>query len=126
VSGEGATQTPGMFTPLFGRVKGQIEQTLFDFGKTNENFKLYNVRPAIVDWRHHPEIHPFIPSLPLYRRMGLAPFDMVWKNMMTPTRPMGKVFTELALGKGEPLEGKDVQMEGRLLPNVVLRRLAGI
>jgi hypothetical protein len=115
-----------MFTPIFGRVKGQIEQTLFDFSKANPNFKLYNVRPAIVDWRHHPEIHPFLPKLPAYRRLGLAPFDMLWKNMMTPTRPMGKVFTELALSKGEPLEGKDTQMEGRLAPNVALRRMAGI
>jgi hypothetical protein len=116
-----------MFTPQYGRVKGQAEQALFDFGKTNPSFKIYNVRPAVVDWRHHPEILPFIPvkNLPAYRSVLLGPFS-VWKNMMTPTRPMGKVFTELALSQGEPLEGKDIQMEGRLLPNVAIRRMAGI
>jgi hypothetical protein len=128
VTGEGATQTPGMFTAQYGRVKGQIEQALFEFGRANPNLKLYNVRPGVVDWRNHPEIHPFVPIevLPKYRKVLLAPIAGVWKNMMTPTRPMGKVFTELAMSKGEPLEGNDVQMEGRVLPNTAIRRLAGI
>lgn len=126
VSGEGATQTPGMFTPIFGRVKGQTEQALFDLAKTNPQFKIYNVRPAGVDWRHHPEIHPFIPALPAWKKALLGPLDMVYTNMVTPTKPMGKIFTELALSKGEPLQGKDIQMEGRLVPNVAIRRMAGI
>ncbi|KAJ7097288.1 hypothetical protein B0H15DRAFT_773493 [Mycena belliarum] len=126
VSGEGATQTPGMFTPLFGRVKGQVEQALLDFAKAHTNFKLYNVRPAGVDWRHHPEIHPFLPKLPMWRKTLLGPIDMVYKNMITPTRPMGKIFTELALSKGEPLEGQDIQMDGRLVSNVAIRRMAGL
>ena len=125
VSGEGATQTPSMLTSLYGRVKGQVEQALFDFGKANPNFKPYNVRPGVVDWRDHPEIHAFTPSLPAYRKVLMGPVS-VWKNMMTPTRPMGKVFTELALSQGAPLEGSDVQMGGTLLPNVAIRRLAGI
>ena len=64
VSGEGATQTPGAFTTQYGRVKGQVEQSLFDLGKQNPNFKVYSVRPAAVGWKAHHEIHPFIPSLP--------------------------------------------------------------
>jgi hypothetical protein len=126
VSGEGATQTPGIFTPIFGRVKGQTEQSLYDFGKANPMFKVYNVRPAAVDWRHHHEIHPFIPALPAYRKVLMSPIDMVYKSFMTPTRPMATVFTELAMSKGEPLVGKDLQMDGRLLPNIAIRRLAGL
>ncbi|KAF2644344.1 hypothetical protein P280DRAFT_421183 [Massarina eburnea CBS 473.64] len=124
VSGEGATQTPGMFTPLFGRVKGQVEQSLLDFHKVHPNFKFYNVRPGGVDWRHHPEIHPFIPTQQLYKRMLIGSIGAIYQNMATPTRPMGKVFTELALRKGEPLEGQDLGMEGRLVPNVAIRRMA--
>src|SRR5689334_1949880 len=81
VSGEGATQKPGMFTPIFGRVKGQTEQALFDLGKANPQFKVYNVRPAGVDWRQHSEIHPFIPALPAWKKMLLGPIDLVYKNM---------------------------------------------
>jgi hypothetical protein len=33
VSGGGAAQAPDIFTPLYSRVKGQIEQALFDFSK---------------------------------------------------------------------------------------------
>ncbi len=39
-----------MFTPIFGRIKGQTEATLLEFGKQNPMFKLYNVRPGGVDW----------------------------------------------------------------------------
>lgn len=126
MSGEGATQTPGMFTPIFGRVKGQIETALLNFGKANPGFKIYNVRPAAVDWRHHPEIHPFIPKQAWYKKPLLGPIDLVYKSMMTPTTELGKILTELAMSKGEPLEGKDIGMEGRLVPNVAIRRLTGL
>jgi len=46
-----------------------------------------------------------------------------WK---TPTRPMGKVMTELAMSRGEPLVGSDIGMNGRLVPNVALKRLGRI
>ncbi|KAF2013626.1 hypothetical protein BU24DRAFT_424625 [Aaosphaeria arxii CBS 175.79] len=126
VSGEGATQSPGITTPIFGRVKGQIEQALFDLGKQTPNLNVYNARPGAVDWRHHPEIHKFMPHQALYKKMLLAPIDAVYKSMMTPTRSLGKVLTELAMSQGKPLKGKDLQMEGRLLPNVAIRRLAGL
>lgn len=125
VSGEGATQTPGMFTPIFGKVKGQTEQSLFDLGKQTPNFKVYNVRPAVVDWRAHPEIHPFLPQLPAYRKFGMPVFSL-YKSFHTPTRELGRVLTELAMSEGQPVEGADTGMEGRLLSNVVLRRLAGL
>lgn len=115
-----------MFTTLFARVKGQAEQALFDFHKGTPNFRPYLVRPAGVDWRDHPEIHAFMPNQVWWKKALIGPIDTVYKNMITPTRPMGKILTELAMSKGEPLEGRDIQMEGRLVSNVALRRMAGL
>jgi hypothetical protein len=126
VSGEGATQTPSMFTPIFGRVKGQIETALVDLSKQRTNFHVYNVRPGGVDWSAQPEIHAFIPPQPAWKRSMLAPLNVVWKGMMTPTRPMGRVFTELAMSKGERLEGSGIEMDGTLLRNEAIRRLSGL
>ncbi|KAJ4337657.1 hypothetical protein N0V95_008286 [Ascochyta clinopodiicola] len=126
VSGEGATQSPGMFTPIFGRVKGQTEQALLDFRKQNPNFRAYNVRPGGVDWTSHPEIHPFIPHQPAWKGAMVAPMNLLYKSMMIPTKPMGEVFTKLAMSKGEPLEGTGVGMEGTLLKNVGIRRMSGL
>ncbi|KAF2710371.1 hypothetical protein K504DRAFT_476352 [Pleomassaria siparia CBS 279.74] len=126
VSGEGATQTPGIFTPIYGKVKGEIESTLFDLHKATPNFNVYNVRPCGVDWRHHPEIHRFIPQQAMYKRVLLPVLDTVYKPMMTPTRPLGKILTELAMSKGAPLQGKDISMDGQLVSNLAIRRLAGL
>jgi len=126
VSAEGATQSPGRFTSQYGRVKGQVEKALFDLYKAMPNFKFYAVRPAGVDWRHHPEIHAFMPQQALYKRALIGPIDLVYKNMITPTRPLGKLLTELASSNGEALSGEGVQMEGRLVSNVAIRRMAGL
>lgn len=126
VSGEGATQTPGMFTTLYARVKGQTEEALLKFRKQNPNFRAMSVRPGGVDWTLHPEIHPFIPKQPAWKSAIIHPMNLVYKNMMTPTQPMGKVFTELAMSQGEPLKGSDVELEGTLLTNIGIRRLSGL
>jgi len=49
-----------------------------------------------------------------------------YSNMHSPTRELGKVLTELALSKGEVLEGTGVDGEGRTVSNVGLRRMAGL
>src|SRR5436309_10924162 len=54
VSGEGATTTPGMFTPLFGRVKGDTEAALLDLGKKMPTLKVFSLRPGAVDRSSHP------------------------------------------------------------------------
>lgn len=46
--------------------------------------------------------------------------------MVSPTKDLGRVLCELALGDGKPLEGKGVSGEGRTLNNVGMRRLAGL
>lgn len=126
VSGEGATQTPGMFTPIFGRVKGQTEAELLNFRKQNPNFRALSVRPGGVDWTAHPEIQPFIPAQPAWKAAMMKPMNLVYRSMMTPTKPMGRVFTELAMSKGEPLEGTGVGLESTLLTNIGIRRLSGL
>ncbi|KAH6612761.1 hypothetical protein C7974DRAFT_84914 [Boeremia exigua] len=126
VSGEGATQSPGMFTPIFGRVKGETETALLNFRKQNPNFKSFSVRPGGVDWTSHPEIQPFIPQRPIWLTTLIKPMNLLYKSMMTPTQPMGRVFTELAMSRGEPLEGSGVALEGTLLTNIGIRRLSGL
>lgn len=115
-----------MFTSLFGRVKGQAESALFEFSKQNNMFKVYNVRPGGVDWTKHPEIQPFIPQLPLWRKMLVPPLNVVYKGIMTPTRPMGEVMVRLAMSGGERLEGSGIGMEGTLVNNEALRRMGGL
>lgn len=126
VSGEGATQKPGIFTQLYGRVKGQTEAALFEFRKQNPNFRAISVRPGGVDWTAHPEIKSFIPNQPAWKAAMIRPMNLLYKNMMTPTQPMGRVFTELAMSKGEPLSGTGVELEGTLLTNIGIRRLSGL
>lgn len=89
--------------------------------------KLYNVRPGGVDWTDHPEIHPYMSQQALYKKMMLSVLNTVYKPLMTPTRPMGKIMTELAMSKGQPMaEGSGIGMNGRLVSNAAIRRLAGL
>ena len=89
-------------------------------------FKVLNVRPAGVDEAKHPEIHPFIPKQSIYKKVLLSPVRILLPGSLTPTREMGKIMTELAMSKGEPLDGKDIGMGGRMVPNVAIRRMAGL
>jgi hypothetical protein len=79
-----------------------------------------------VDWTKHTAIHPFIPPQAAWKKAMIAPMNLVYKAMMTPAKEMGGVMTELAMSRGEGLEGKDIGMEGRLVSNVALRRMAGL
>lgn len=89
-------------------------------------FHVYSVRPGGVDWLGQPEIHPFIPKQALYKRVLVPPLSVVYKGLITPTGPMGKIMTELAMSKGEPLQGSGVEMEGTVLTNAGIRRVAGL
>jgi hypothetical protein len=46
--------------------------------------------------------------------------------MISPTKDLARVLTELAMGDGAPLQGKGVDGEGRTIANVGMRRLAGL
>jgi hypothetical protein len=132
VSGEGATTSPGLMTPMFGRIKGRAEAALLalPMDKHYAGLKPYALRPGGVDPKFHPEIHPWIPqAIGLSRRAAdvvLPLLRVTYKGMVSPTRELATVLTSLAMGDGEPLpQGKGV-IDGRTVDNKGMRRLAGI
>ncbi|KAF2652549.1 hypothetical protein K491DRAFT_695507 [Lophiostoma macrostomum CBS 122681] len=125
ISGAGATQTPNMLTSLYGRVKGLAEQALLDLHGKSLNFSVYNLRPGAVDWRSQPAIHSTMPTQPLYKRAVMPVLDSIYSSLLIKTQALGKVSTELALSNGAPLEGEDIEMEGRLVLNAAIKRMAG-
>ncbi|KAL3436013.1 hypothetical protein BDV09DRAFT_166078 [Aspergillus tetrazonus] len=134
VSGEGATQTPGMFTPLFGRVKGQAETALLNLPTKYPSLRPFCVRPAYVDTANDPETLKARlrrPDQQSFKAKSIhAIFGPLMRNVLTksdsPTEHLGKFLTDLAKGDGKPLSGEGVAGGGRIIPNVVFRRVAGI
>jgi len=134
VSGEGATTAPGMMTPYFGGFKGKTESELLALSKSAEysNLRPISLRPGGVDPKEHKEIHEFIPEkgglMKVVEGALLPGLRLLMPKMMSPTRELGKVLTELALGEGKAFPEKDegVSGEGRTLNNVAQRRLAGL
>jgi hypothetical protein len=120
-----------MFTPMFGKVKGEAEKALLELSKTTPSLKPYSLRPAGVDPTHHPEIQPFIPHNTSFMlktaQAALMPaLRAVVTNMVSPTKELGQVLVDLAMSDGKPLQGKGVLGEGRTISNVGMRRLAGL
>jgi len=134
VSSEGATTTPGMLTARFGVIKGRTEAALLALSKdpsTQKFFRPYSLRPAGVDPGNHTEIHEFIPaSSGVIEKWGrpalLGAIRTVYSSMISPTKDLGRVLTELAMSDGEPLVGQGVDGEGRTISNLGMRRLAGL
>jgi hypothetical protein len=85
-----------------------------------------------VDPTFHTEIQEFIPKKtgPAKALEGvlLPVLRGVYAKMVSPTKDLGRVLTELASGDGEKQDDKasGVSGEGRTLNNVAMRRLAGI
>jgi hypothetical protein len=52
--------------------------------------------------------------------------NVVYKSLMTPTKPMGRIMAELAMKRGEKLEGSGIEMDGMLVTNAAFRRMAGL
>lgn len=132
VSGEGATTTPGIFTAHFGLIKGRAEAALLALSKEKgfSNLKPYSLRPGGVDATYHPEIHNWIPEkkgmLKVVDTVLMPAIRVAGKGMISPTKDLARVLTDLASGDGEPLEGRGVDGEGRTISNMGMRRLAGI
>lgn len=132
VSGEGATTTPGRFTPLFGRVKGETEAALLAFHKSHPQFRPYNARAGGVD----PSGHTAVMEAGTWERKGLMlkagdvvllpAIRTLYKSMHSPTPELGNALVKLALGDGKPLSGKGIDGEGRTLGNVALREIVGL
>jgi len=129
VSGEGATTSPGMMTPYFGRIKGQCEADLIALSKTSPSLKPFSLRLGMVDSHNHPEVIAAIStrnepaSIRMMKQVLEVPIRTFWPGMTTPTPEIGKFMVDLALSKGEAFEGLDVEGEGRTLPNKAIRRI---
>ncbi|KKY21165.1 putative nucleoside-diphosphate-sugar epimerase [Phaeomoniella chlamydospora] len=133
VSGNGATWKPGIFTPLFGRVKGQTEKSLLEMGQADGALRFYNVRPGAVDPQNELDVQEAI--FPKFLNTTtkkalwhvLVPIIRVaYQRGMSPTKEMATVMTDLALGDGQPLQGSDIENEGRTVTTIALRRLGGL
>lgn len=134
VSGEGATLTPGRFTPLFGRVKGRAEAELAALRDENPLLRTSSVRAGFVDSAAHDAIKPFLPPMPRMTTLAGAvlgpPIRHLYKSMWSPTQPLGSFLVDMAVGKWS--EGEMVAAGAEkvgtggftIIPNVVLRKLA--
>ncbi|KAH8688288.1 hypothetical protein BGZ61DRAFT_453023 [Ilyonectria robusta] len=108
VSGAGATQTPGRFSPIFARVKGETEKALADLTASTPTLHVDSPRPAFVDAAHHKAIQPYIPDPGAVHNVSMfflgPPIRALMKGMHSPTPMLGDFLTQLAMGK----------MDGRL------------
>ncbi|KAL9609597.1 MAG: hypothetical protein Q9167_005640 [Letrouitia subvulpina] len=111
VSGEGATSSPGIFTPYFGKIKGHAETELSNLSAQQEysSLKVYSLRPGAVDPKQHQEIHEWIPKGKGFKAVVSSPMLAVVRavgpSLVSPTKDLGRVLTELAMGDGERLDG---------------------
>ncbi|GME21846.1 Nucleoside-diphosphate-sugar epimerase [Neofusicoccum parvum] len=125
----GATQTPGRFTPIFGRVKGATETQLLGLPATagHASLRPYAVRPAFVDKAGHAEVvEQQRGRTPLRDYLGLVmgpPVRAFASGFHSPTALLGEFFVRLAVGDGAPLAGDDVLEGGRIVPNKAFRRI---
>ncbi|KAI1267017.1 putative nucleoside-diphosphate-sugar epimerase [Xylariaceae sp. FL1019] len=131
VSGYGATTEPGRFSAIFARVKGETEVALAALRKQNPMMHLMSARPCAVDGNEHAAIKPYLPTPSVHIRVLSSflalPIKYLMPGLHSPTAELGRVLTELAMGK-HPITGpaKDISMIGEfpVLENTALRRLA--
>lgn len=126
--GEGATQAPGYFTPLFGRVKGITETQLLALQSSGyPSLRAYSVRPAFVDKANHAEVIEVqkgrFPMRDYASALFGPPVRAFAKNYVSPTALLGDFFIKLAVGDGAPVKGDDVLEGGRIIPNKAFRRI---
>lgn len=146
VSGEGANPKPGFMTPLFGRVKGQTEMDLIKLMQTEPFSKVLrclSARPGGVDSGADADqkvVHELTHKsdggtggqtrnsigMIVGERLLLPVLRAgIYKGMHSPTSELGRVLVELAAGDGEGVNVKGAEYDGRVLPNIALRRLGG-
>ncbi|PNY26881.1 Uncharacterized protein TCAP_03188 [Tolypocladium capitatum] len=132
VSGEGATQKPGRFSPLFARVKGETEQALADLTAELPTLQADTVRPSFVDALGHAAILPYVPGPGRARAVGVGVTGPIMRSlgwMHSPTEVLGDFLTQMVMGKVDgKLEGKGSLKLGPswVVGNVGLRRVMGL
>lgn len=115
VSGEGATQQPGRFTMLFGRVKGETETLLGEISnELKGKLRVDSARPSFVDAHAHEAIKPYIPDPGAAMRWGATLIRPLTGSVMasqhSPTKFLGNGLVDMAMGK---LDGKWPGLEGK-------------
>lgn len=108
VSGEGANDHPGRFTPLFGRVKGEAERALGEFAAqaqaqqqppADKSFHALAVRPAFVDPSAHAAIQPYLGgAAPLVAPRGARPARPAGGGVVVGADPRGAAQPDGAAG----------------------------
>lgn len=133
VSGEGATLEPGRFSPIFARVKGETEAELARMREENPLFRANTVRPGAIDYTGHDAIKPYIPAQGLLNRALLPAFRVLLSSQTTPTEPLGRFLTDMAIGKwpdASKLAGSGVKPVGSsgfaIVHNIAVRRMMGL
>ncbi|OAA69697.1 NAD(P)-binding domain protein [Cordyceps fumosorosea ARSEF 2679] len=134
VSGEGATQTPGRFSAVFARVKGETESALADLAAGSGGaLRADSVRPAFVDAAGHEAIRPYIPDPGLLYRATAAVLSPVVRAGMqgshSPTPMLGSFLTQMATGRKDGgLEATGAFRLGSswIVPNVAIRKSMGL
>ncbi|KAK4197967.1 hypothetical protein QBC40DRAFT_332238 [Triangularia verruculosa] len=138
ISGQGATFHPGLFTPLFGKTKGETELALAEFRRKNPFFQASTVRLGFVDWiEQDKSVTRYMPTLGAMRTgLGhlLHPvFKVGMKGNLSPTEPLGGFLTGLAMGRWDRelrgVKGGEGQvLEGgfSVVENMFFRRVMGL
>ncbi|KAF2669648.1 putative nucleoside-diphosphate-sugar epimerase [Microthyrium microscopicum] len=129
VSGLGATLTPGRFTPIFGRVKGETELALAELRKKNPSFHAMSMRPGGIDSTGHDAINPYVPKLRLFEGtvitlLGPA-LRVALKSSWSPTPLLGQFLVQMAMGERDDIKGAGVEKVGELpiIENSAFRRV---
>lgn len=103
--------------------------------RANPSFHASSIRPAFVDAAQHDAIKPYLPATGLARNAMLAvvgpPIRSFYKGGWSPTLPLGRFMTEMAMGRweeGMKAGGPAVERVGEfpILGNAAFRRLAGL
>ncbi|KAJ5123115.1 hypothetical protein N7448_009212 [Penicillium atrosanguineum] len=133
VSGEGATQDPGRFSPIFARVKGETEKLLGELSEQNPRIRVDSMRPGFVDFAAHDSIKSYIPQPGISQRILLSiagpPVRAFYKQAQSPTEHLGGFLTEMAMGRMEgKYEGMGVFKLGGswIVENKGMRRILGL
>ncbi|KAI8300801.1 Botcinic acid biosynthesis cluster B protein 16 [Colletotrichum sp. SAR11_59] len=136
VSGEGATQKPGMFSAIFARVKGETETLLSEMRAANLRLQAEAIRPAFVDAQKHTAIKQYIPDPGMVYNAANVMIGPLTRTLVpsfvSPTEYLGKFMTEMAMGKHDASLAAGGQgiitLNGglRIVENIGFRRLAGL
>ncbi len=98
------------------------------------SFRVTSVRPAFVDWTGHEEIKPFLPDLGMIKNVAGRVMSPIVRfaaaNSWSPTKPLGKFLTGMAMGMWDgALDGDGVERLSSgltVVQNTGIRRVMGL